>query len=544
MNNKKMSIMKNRSIYYIAALSGLLFLGSCEDFLDKMPDNRTTLDTPEKIYSLLGNAYTQNSPIMIAELSSDNVDLIGPQNPYYDRFIEQIYNWEEITEKDNGDVEGVWDGYNTAILHANTALEAIAALGNPESLQAARGEALLCRVYAHFMATNIFCNTYSKSTSATDLGYPYVDQVSTELAPEYERGTVAGVYERMAADLEEALPLIDDSKYNAPKYHFNRAAAYTFASRFFLFYEQWDKVVKYATEAIGSDPSALLRDYSILGTLPRNPMDDVALKYAAPEEKANFLVQNDINSAGLQFGAYYSGTKYTGGSKLADTELLAPNPWGYTGSYRNLYQSYVWVYNGNNLDRILLPHVSAQFEMLDPVAQTGYYHSIYVAISAEEALLNRAEAYILQGEYARALADMNAYSKNTIYTNVVGSAGYPMTEATIMNYVKKYKYYTPEEATPIKRLNPEFVQLPRVEEPKDMSQQEAFLQAILYMRRYQFLHEGMRWFDIRRYGIEIYRRTFDGDKITVTDELKVGDLRRTIQIPQPVRTAGVTPNPR
>jgi hypothetical protein len=77
------------------------------------------------------------------------------------------------------------------------------------------------------------------------------------------------------------------------------------------------------------------------------------------------------------------------------------------------------------------------------------------------------------------------------------------------------------------------------------SLKESFIHCLLYMRRYEFLHEGMRWFDIKRYGIEIYRRTLEAQTVvSVTDELPVRDERRAMQIPADVITAGLEPNPR
>ena len=72
------------------------------------------------------------------------------------------------------------------------------------------------------------------------------------------------------------------------------------------------------------------------------------------------------------------------------------------------------------------------------------------------------------------------------------------------------------------------------------------LQLVLAMRRYDTLHEGKRWFDIKRWGIEIPRRMMDasGAPEKITDWLKVDDPRRAIQIPQKVREAGYQPNPR
>jgi starch-binding outer membrane protein, SusD/RagB family len=58
------------------------------------------------------------------------------------------------------------------------------------------------------------------------------------------------------------------------------------------------------------------------------------------------------------------------------------------------------------------------------------------------------------------------------------------------------------------------------------------------------LHEGLRWPDIKRYGIVIYRRSIANNNIVVTDEMPVNDARRAMQIPKSVVLAGMQPNPR
>ena len=144
------------------------------------------------------------------------------------------------------------------IASANAALQAIEDLGGATTpqLQAAKGEALLCRAYNHFMLVNYFCMAYNSETSTSDLGMPYSTSPETELRPEYERGTVAEDYARMEADIVEGLPLINDQYYSVPKYHFNQKAAYAFASRFYLYYEKWDKCIEYADKCLGDNPAS------------------------------------------------------------------------------------------------------------------------------------------------------------------------------------------------------------------------------------------------------------------------------------------------
>ncbi|MCQ2156087.1 MAG: hypothetical protein MJY57_02655, partial [Bacteroidales bacterium] len=58
--------------------------------------------------------------------------------------------------------------------------------------------------------------------------------------------------------------------------------------------------------------------------------------------------------------------------------------------------------------------------------------------------------------------------------------------------------------------------------------------------------QGMRWFDIKRYGIEIDRRIMNdnGNASLRSDHLAKDDLRRAMQLPLKVTDAGLAKNPR
>ncbi len=68
------------------------------------------------------------------------------------------------------------------------------------------------------------------------------------------------------------------------------------------------------------------------------------------------------------------------------------------------------------------------------------------------------------------------------------------------------------------------------------------LYAVLHARRVEGVHEGVRWLDIKRYGIAIKHVIYDGSPIV----LEAGDYRKAIQIPSEVLAApgNMTPNPR
>lgn len=220
-----------RNILYIA-LSGVLALASCSDFLDTLPDNRTEIDSADKMAKLLVSAYPTTTYIMLTEMSSDNAmdngisyDLIGQEQ-------EEAYLWKDITIESNDSPKMLWDAHYNAIAAANQVLQKIEEAGNPVHMNAYKGEALLCRAYSHFILANLFCVHYNSATASAELGIPYAVKPETEVRPYYERGTLAETYKHIQEDLEAGLPLINDDLYSVPKYHFNIKAAYAFAPVF------------------------------------------------------------------------------------------------------------------------------------------------------------------------------------------------------------------------------------------------------------------------------------------------------------------------
>lgn len=542
----KINMKRVYNILLTAAL--ILVAASCNEWLNVMPDNRAEVDSVEKVNKLLVSAYPEHHYILPTEWSSDNVDDFGEANPYSERILKQIYEWQEVTETDNEAPKNIWESYYAAITNANQAIQSIDDMGNPEEMAASRGEALLCRAYAHFVLVNIFCKGYDPATADTDLGIPFMDGPETELNPKYERGTVAEVYEKIAEDLEEGLPLIDDSNYAIQKYHFNQKAAYTFASRFYLFYGEFEKAIECADVVLGSAAAEMLRDYDYLKTLPRDA-EVVSVQYNGTSSKNNFLVHTGYSSLGIYIGPYYTGKRHTHGHALMVTEILNFAPWGAeeasmdeTGAY-NMYKLTPYQYSASNLDFVMFPRIPYLFEYTDPVAQIGYRRTNLCVLTAEEALLNRAEANILLGNYDAALQDINIWTANTINAS---KATARLTKKGIEDWANGLAYYESLKPTPKKHLNPLLVDQ-FADEFVEGSTLEAFLHAILYIRRIEFLHMGMRWFDVKRYGIEITRRTLSTKSIVPLNEydvLTVDDERRALQIPKDVISAGLQPNPR
>lgn len=514
-----------KNIYILFVLfSGILL--SCNDFLDTMPDDRAEIDTNDKVTSLLVSAYPTNSLQLIAEMSSDNAMDNGVLYTPFNREQEDAYLWKDITTTGNDAPKALWDSHYGAIASANQALDAIEEMGNPASLQAQRGEALIARAYSHFALANLFCLPYNPETANNDFGLPYSEKPETEVIVEYERGTMAELYEKINADIEEGFPLINDDIYKVPKYHFNKKAASAFAARFNLFYLKYDKAVTYADMALGTFPEKLLTKWKEMSTMASN-WDARNDRNISTSDPGNFLIMPAVSSAPYVFGPYSIGQRYGNARQLIMNESMRAI--GIWGPHANLYVSAsMWGFD----QKMAVPKVGAYFEYTDKVAGIGYLHSVPVPFTAGETLLVRAEAKILQSNLAGGVEDINAWMKS----NVKGAPTY--TQQQLVDFYDGLAYM------PIKIEAPTDRSIKKMINPRGFTvaegDQENLIQCVLHLRRIERMHEGDRWYDVKRYGIE-FAHNRDGQE---DDVLLKEDPRRAIQIPQDVIQAGLAANPR
>ena len=534
--------MKIKNIIYKGSLmlASVAILASCSDQLDTLPDNRTTLDTPKKIAGLLVTAYPDRTPTLFNEWMSDNTDYMGEQNSQGNRGGDQYFFWQEQTEGGNDSPEMVWMLYYEGVYKANEALAAIEDQGGPKNdiLRNSKGEALLIRAYDHFILANEFCRPYNGKTSTKDAGLYYATGIAdfSAAAEQSNRGTVADVYEKIAADIEAGIPLLNDT-YEVPKYHFNKQAAYAFATRFYLYYEKWEKAKEYADKLLGSNPAASLRDYRALQAMPLSKSEQavkIAEAYCSASADCNLLVQTSVSNAGMALAPWLTSKRYTLTNYLSETELFQSN--NIWGTSSNLIWKPFTVNSGES-NFALLMKLPREFEIRNTTTGSGYLRTLNVDFTMDEALLNRAEAEIMLGQNDAACADMTIWMKNFFNTNVT------LTPTSVQTYFKTVPYAYADAA----KMVPSFKKhiSPRFTIDAEGSVQESLLQCLLNFRRIETVHQGMRWMDIRRYNIEIPRRLIgaNGKPSKNLDWLEKDDPRQVVQIPQSIREAGVAGNP-
>jgi hypothetical protein len=471
----------------------------CKKYLEKEPDNRTVITTPEQISQLLTSAYPHGNYIMFCEAMSDNAEDKGSGSSgidFVDRINSQSYRFEvvESTPEDIDSPDFYWYSCYKAIAAANQALEIIDNSPNKANLTAQRGEALLARAYVHWMLVTLFAKAYDPATAASDPGIPYVTVPEKTVFAQYDRKTVAFVYEMIEKDLKEGYPLIDDKTYGeAPKFHFNRRAAAAFAARFYMFKRDYNSVITYATQALPGTVADNLRPWNTV--LTNLQYLELQAEYTKSSERGNLLLQ-EANSV---WGRSYASLRFGLGQNVANRLILSENVTGWVYAY-DMYGSSPEFYN--------IPKFYEHFVTESINASSGNPYNTIPLFTAEEALLNRSEAYLWLNNRTAAINDMNAFvSKN------------------IDEYDPNFDNVTAKKAVDFYGM------------PNDTT--IALINAVLDFKRAFFLHEGMRWFDILRLKLPV-QHVVDGSVINITGN----DKRKILQLPVLTQQAGLQPNER
>ncbi|WP_212005190.1 RagB/SusD family nutrient uptake outer membrane protein [Chitinophaga sp. HK235] len=492
--------MKKKNIYNIISLSLLtLLLGSCKKYFEVNPDMRTELDTPEKVGQLLVTAYPTSDYFLFAELASDNSADKGPGDFSFNDIARNSYFWNEVTQvSDSYSPNTYWLDMYRAIAAANHAIEAVDENNFGTKGQQYKGEALLTRAYAHHMLVSLFSKTYQINGDNSSPGIPYLTDPEKTAFKNYERGTVASVYEHIEKDLLEGLRLIKGISYKSPKFHFNEQAANAFAARFYLFKGDYNKVIQYAS-AIFPENNFKQNLRPIAGALKAAGTNSPAL-FTSSQQNFNLLLASVYSN----FSNIAAGCRYGAGSS---TEQIIS---GNTVAGKPFYQYYTRL--GGNPNKLMVGKYPTFSYRTSTFTTDWTYYTIQCLFSADEALMNRAEAYINTGDYASALKDLNDFAEVRIDGYNVVLHG--ITEAKVLSF-----YNT----TDIK---------------------DGLMKTLLDFKQKAFAHEGIRWFDINRRGIEISHRYLDYKWDTTYDVLKREDLRRVFQLPESAMLSGLTKNPR
>lgn len=489
------------SVLFLALISTV----SCSEFLSEVPDNRIQIDQEEQISELLVTSYTDASYIEIAETMSDNV--FDSELSDVSLRNEENYNWEMQTDTDTETQAFFWNESYKAIASANLALVSIKKFPQTPSLNAKKGEALVARAYAHFMLVTLWANRYDPATAKTDLGIPYVTEPENDFVKQYSRNSVAEVFDLIQKDLEEGLKLVTN-EYKEPRYHFNKEAAKAFACRFYLVKGDWDRVLELSAD-LGSKPVGKLRDYIVFNNYA---FEQRFVEYSKEDKTTNLLVAYPNSICGRS----HTNRFYLTGNRV--DEILGRDTNIFDKRWLTMTSG---IYKGGI--NVYVPKFHEYFKYTNVTAAIGRPYTGVVLFSNDEFFLNRIEAHVMKNEIDVANSELEYFFSTR--TSGFNADEDKLTQEKI---VAKYPVID-NEYTPFYTLSPI---------------QASYIKAIAEARRRDFIHEGIRWFDIKRFNIVVEHDTYSFGKISKKNILAKDDKRRALQIPLSASNNGIEKNPR
>lgn len=540
----------NRNIYSLFTVCLLCIVSLCScTALDEAPDNRTEIDNVDKVSKLLTSAYPVSIPAVICELSGDNlvdnnVCVPATHNDAYAHFHEQAYEWEDIDNYSTGEDDTpytIWESYYQGIAVANHAIEAMLEMSkdpaHDRELAHSWGEAHLLRAYLHFVLVNVFAEAYKDETqSANDVGIPYVSEVEKTVTVDYSdpkfRKSVAEVYNLIEKDILEGIDLIDDAKYKVPAYHFNRNAANALAARFYLYKRDYEKVVKYATAALGSNPASSLRKWA---TMSSNTINTLLNDFNDETAPCNYMLQTTYSLFDRMLSACrYAINKGSVADKVDNTQEILYEGGGPNWSSRlKAFDGKIFRWGAGSEYGSWLFRVYEYFEYTDKIAGIGFVHIIYQPFTAEETLLCRAEAEVYLGQTDKALADLGFWT-----------ASHMVDDPLVQDDINRFYKGGPSKNIYVSELHPTDMS-PEWTYDNLSDDSKRLIDCVLHFRRIETMFEGLRWFDIKRYGIKVHHAYRDPHEDEIHhDYLEWNDPRRVLQIPQNVINAGYPSNNR
>ena len=493
------------------ALCSATCFTACNDFLDVSPDSELNvhIDSEAKIAELLTGAYPEASYIPFLEPRTDNV--AERPNGQHTQLNEAMYFWEDYDQDDLDTPLNYWNACYKGIAQANKALELLARYPKTPRVKALYGEAFLLRAYLHFMLVNIWAAPYGNDPQSP--GIPYVEEPEKHAIVDYRRGTVNEVYNKIEADLKRGISLVDDHYYAHPKFHFNKRAAYAFATRFYLFKGDWDQVVAYADYVLGGDAKKNLRRWNRYADALEFDHPGLHRLYNATDEPANLLLTTTESRLARtaptdKFGATWN---------IVDAVFAKKGIEG-GGDYEkmNFVGHYLFTSSPSPVKE---GFYMAKFDEISSSESTGSKpRELYVTnvlLTVDEVLLNRMEAHAMRKDYNRAIDDLSEYLQ--------GKFGFmPAVERSVYTTTDRanYNVISPTYGLTLKQL--------------------ALIKTILDFRRKEFFEEGLRWFDIRRFHLSVRRSS----KSRYYFPLEKEDPRKILQIPAQAVERGLRPNPR
>lgn len=412
-----------------------------DDFLDSKPDKKLVVpSTLDDLQSMLDyfEVHNANMPGM-GELSSDDYYMLFDRwNSLSSPYMKNGYIWsKEIWE---GSVSIDWNNRYQQVFYVNYVLEGLEKIdrtADPARWNKLKGSALFFRAHAFYQLAQLFCAPYNKAASNEGYGLPL--RLTSDLNVHVGRATVQETYDRILADLLEALELLPES--DPYKTRPVKAAAGALLSRVYLTMQDYNKTLEYANLALNAGYT--LVNFNSLNTGASYPMKQYNSEVIFHSRMTRY---STLASSRLIMDSTLFRSYATDDLRKAAWFTTASGNYTFKGSYDGSLQ----IFNGLAIDECYLTKaeclarqglVEEAVNALNDLLVTRYKTGSYVPVSAagqQEALAvilqERRKELLFRGIRWADLRRLNLEpsTATTLYRNLDGTT-YSL-EPTSPNY--------------------------------------------------------------------------------------------------------------
>lgn len=330
------------------------------------------------------NQYVRHFNNM-AEYPSDNVTLSGstPDHLYQAATMEHFPNMNNTTY--------LWYIGYKVINGANQIIEATAE-GKDELTDQLLGENYFLRGMMQFDLLRFFAKPYSHGTDSPGI----ILRLTSSEGDVEGRATVGECYDQVVSDLEKSATLMKSSRNRGIEFA-SEEAAWALLSRVYLYMENNDKAIEYASKVIASTRFQLEPKANYVNSFWNTPASKESIfivKHEVTDDKGGASIGSMyLTDRGLGWGEVYASQKFL--------DLIRQHP----DDVRNdlikpdLENDGVTVKKRNGIPKYFITKFSYQ----DDYVTLSSPHVLRLA----EAYLNRAEAYAKTSQDQKSLDDIN-----------------------------------------------------------------------------------------------------------------------------------------
>jgi hypothetical protein len=389
-----------------------MMLGSCTKFLDAKPNKQLVVpQTLQDLQSLADNVSVLNgSDPSVLEISADSYYITSSDFAAGTVNDRNNYLWDGTATYYNN-----WFNPYKSILYANLILENLPRVNthtNDSVYNTLKGGALFFRSWYFFSAAQLYALPYT-SVNAAKPGIPL--RLTAGVDTRSVRATVAETYQRIVADLKEAVSILPIN--TGYKTRPNKIAAYAALARVYLAMEE------YALAGLYAD--SVIQRYNTL------------------------LDYNKVNAtAAIPFEALHSEIIFHCMSQGAG--ILSP-------SRCKVDSTLVSLYDGDDLRRNIYfqNNNNGTFGFKGSYSGT-LYGTFFTGLATDEMYLIRAEAFARNGKAGNAINDLNTllvnrYKNGTFRSIIVTTADDALQK--VLTERKKELLFRGTRWSDLRRLN-------------------------------------------------------------------------------------------